>query len=145
MGYPCRNDTLLYIRYYADNYEEVHAGDTIYRYYYVYTPDGLSMIAERIGNTMNLKLYSVDTNGKTYYFQGNKITKDQYDIYSEWGYECSINETHLDFSPGDRQMQGNLFLINRIHSGLHTNIGGQTTQEVYFQDYFLRFFLFSNF
>ncbi|MBP5371920.1 MAG: hypothetical protein J6Y55_08390 [Bacteroidales bacterium] len=37
-------------RYYADNYEEVHAGDTVYRYYYVYTPDGLSMVAERIGN-----------------------------------------------------------------------------------------------
>ncbi len=66
-------------------------------------------------------------------------------VQKEFNVFFDDDTTTQTYHTGDRQIQGNLFLINRIHSGLHTNIGGQTTQEVYFQDYFLRFFLFSNF
>ena len=97
-----RNDTLLYTRYYADNYEEVHAGDTIYRYYYVYTPDGLSMIAERIGNTMNLKLYSVETDYlgsivSLYNYKGQTEFRAEYDA---WGGQNVVTDNLAHFQRG---------------------------------------------
>ena len=97
-----RNDTLLYTRYYADNYEEVHAGDTIYRYYYVYTPDGLSMIAERIGNTMNLKLYSVETDYlgsivAMYNYKGQTEFRAEYDA---WGMQNVVTDNLAHFQRG---------------------------------------------
>ena len=97
-----RNDTLLYTRYYADNYEEVHVGDTIYRYYYVYTPDGLSMIAERIGNTMNLKLYSVETDYlgsivSLYNYKGQTEFRAEYDA---WGRQNVVTDNLAHFQRG---------------------------------------------
>ena len=97
-----RNDTLLYTRYYADNYEEVHVGDTIYRYYYVYTPDGLSMIAERIGNTMNLKLYSVETDYlgsivSLYNYKGQTEFRAEYDA---WGRQNVVTDNLTHFQRG---------------------------------------------
>ncbi|MBO4778238.1 MAG: hypothetical protein J5588_07060 [Bacteroidales bacterium] len=97
-----RNDTLLYTRYYADNYEEVHAGDTVYRYYYVYTPDGLSMVAERIGNTMNLKLYSVETDYlgsivAMYNYKGQTEFRAEYDA---WGRQHVVTDNLAHFQRG---------------------------------------------
>ncbi|MCQ2958930.1 MAG: RHS repeat-associated core domain-containing protein [Bacteroidales bacterium] len=97
-----RNDTLLYTRYYADNYEEVHAGDTVYRYYYVYTSDGLSMVAERIGNTMNLKLYSVETDYlgsivAMYNYKGQTEFRAEYDA---WGRQNVVTNNLAHFQRG---------------------------------------------
>ena len=89
-------------RYFLGTYEEVHAGDTIYRYYYVYTPDGLSMIAERIGNTMNLKLYSVETDYlgsivAMYNYKGQTEFRAEYDA---WGMQNVVTDNLAHFQRG---------------------------------------------
>ncbi|MCQ2605044.1 MAG: hypothetical protein MJ204_00695 [Bacteroidales bacterium] len=75
-------------RYYADTYEEVHSGDDVYRYYYVYTPDGLSLVAERINNTINVKNYHVETDylgsiASLYNRNGQKVFRAEYDAWGE--------------------------------------------------------------
>lgn len=95
-----RNDTLLYTRYYADNYEEVHAGDSVYRYYYVYTPDGLSAVAEKKNSTMNIYSSETDYLGSIvalYTQKGQTVFRAEYDA---WGRQNVVTDNLAHFQRG---------------------------------------------
>lgn len=95
-----RNDTLLYTRYYADNYEEVHEGNNVYRYYYVYTPDGLSAVAEKKNTTMNIYSSETDYLGSIvslYNTKGKMAFRAEYDA---WGRQNVVVDSLARFQRG---------------------------------------------
>ena len=91
---------MLYTRYYADNYEEVHEDNNVYRYYYVYTPDGLSAVAEKKNTTMNIYSSETDYLGSIvslYNTKGKMAFRAEYDA---WGRQNVVVDSLARFQRG---------------------------------------------